>query len=86
MIVACKCLIWSVPLIFGVAGDWLGWWHATKSLYLRNIGAEVLGDKSMRPGVLVRRQLRRMIWTAAGLAAGLATGMISLTSLTRFQT
>lgn len=84
--IAYKYLIWITLLIFGVAGGWLGWWHVTKSLYLRNIGAEVLGDTSIKPGVLLRRQLRRILWTAAGVAAGLVAGMFALTFLTRFQT
>ena len=85
MIVAYKYLAWAVLLIFGVAGGGLGWWRATKSLYLRNIGAEVLGYSSMKPGVLARRQMRRIIWTVADVAVGLVTGIIALMSLTRFQ-
>ncbi len=84
--IAYKYLIWMTLLIFGVSGGWLGWWHASKSLYVRNLGAEVLGDTNIKPDVLLRRQVRRILWTAAGVAAGLVAGMFALTSLTRFQT
>ena len=86
MFVAYTYIVWAVLVIFAIAGGWLGWWHATKSLYVRNIGAEVFGETSMKPAVLVRRQLRRIVWTVAGTAVGAFIGMNALVALTRFQT
>lgn len=82
---AYKYLVWAVLLIFGVAGGWLAWWHVTKTLYLRDAGSEVFGNAKIKPNVLMRRQVWRFIWTAAGAAGGLLVGMIALTTLTRFQ-
>ncbi len=84
--VAYKYLVWAVLLIFGVAGGWFAWWHVSKSLYLRAAGSEVFGEATIRPGVLRRRQVWRIIWTVAGVAGGVIMGMIALTMLTRFQT
>ncbi len=81
-----KYLVWAVLVIFGVAGGWFAWWHVSKSLYLRAAGSEVFGEATIKPGVLMRRQVRRIIWTVVGVAGGVVVGMIALTTLTRFQT
>ena len=83
---AYKYLVWAVLLIFGVAGGWLAWWHVSKSIYLRAAGSEVFGEATIKPSVLMRRQVWRIIWTVAGVVGGVIAGMISLTVLTRFQT
>jgi hypothetical protein len=86
MVFAYKYLIWAVLLASGAAGGWVAWWHFSKSIYLRDAGAEVFGEATIKPGVLLRRQMRRLAWTAAGVVGGVIVGMMALTTLTRFQT
>ncbi len=83
---AYKYLIWAVLLVSGVAGGWAAWWHFSKSIYLRDAGAEVFGEATIKRGVLLRRQIWRLVWTVAGVVGGVIVGMMALTTLTRFQT
>ncbi len=85
MVVAYTYLIWIVLVLFVAAGGWLGWWQGTEALYRRELGAEVFSDASMSPGVFVRRQLRRAIWTTGGAAGGALLGIAALIALSRFQ-
>ncbi len=80
-----KYLIWAVLLTTSAAGGWLAWWHVTKSLYLREAGSDMFDSAEIKPGVLLRRKLWRLVWTAAGIGGGLVAGMMALTYLTRFQ-
>ena len=86
MLFAYKSLVWAVLLASGAAGGWVAWWYFSKSIYLRDAGSEVFGNAQIKPGVLLRRRIRRLVWTAAGAAAGVVVGMMALTTLTRFQT
>lgn len=86
MLFAYKFLIWATLLASGIAGGWIAWWHFSKSIYLRDAGAEVFGEVQIKPAVLLRRRLWRLAWTAAGVAGGVFVGMTALTFLTRFQT
>ena len=83
--IAYKYLVWMTLLVFGVSGAWLGWWYASKTIYLRSLGSETLSDADIKPTVLLRRQVRRIILTAGGAVVGVFAGLIALQSLTRFQ-
>ena len=85
MVVAYTYLVWAVLVMFVAAGGWFGWRQGTETLYRRDIGAEVFSDTSMSPGVLVRRHLRRLVWTTAGATGGALFGMMALIALSRFQ-
>lgn len=81
--IAYKLLVWAVLLGAGVAGGWLGWWYVSKSLYLRNTGAQMFGEATIRRSVLVRRQLWRIVMTVAGAVVGTAVGTMALMTLAR---
>ncbi len=77
-------LVRAALVVFGIAGAGLGWWHGTRLLYLRDLGAPVFGDEEIKPGLRVWHQLRRILWTVAGGVAGLVIGEIILVFLSRF--
>lgn len=82
---AYKYLVWAVLLMSSAAGGWLAWWHFTKSLYVREEGSDMFGSAAIKPSVLLRRKLWRLVWTVAGTIGGLVVGMMALTTLTRYQ-
>ena len=77
MIAHGQFLAWCFVTTLGIAGGWLGWRLGTNSLYLREID-ESYGDVPIRPGLLIRRKARRIIWTVMGTAGGALAGLLIL--------
>ena len=83
--IAYKFIVWGVMLGAGIAGGWLGWWHVSKTLYLRQPGAYIFENATISRTVLMRRQVWRIVMTVAGAVVGTSLGMIALMSLARLQ-
>mgnify|MGYP006893426168 CR=1 FL=1 len=75
-------LVVGFTVIPAIAGGWFGWHIGTQGLYLREMG-ESYGYMEIPSAVLLRRKLKRVIWTVIGTASGAAVGVGILMALAR---
>jgi hypothetical protein len=75
-------LVWAFLAVAVAAGGWLGWMFGTHALYLRSLGADPAEEKMSR-GKLLRRQIRRILWTILGSAGGAVAGLVLLMFIAR---
>jgi hypothetical protein len=67
-------LVWAFLAVAVAVGGWLGWMFGTHALYLRSLGADP-GEVAISRGKLLRRQIRRVLWTILGAAGGAVAGL-----------
>ena len=74
-------LIWTIIILYALAGGGVGWWIGTKAIYRPS--SHALGDVDISPETLARRKLRRIVLSLAGLSGGALVGLVFLLFLAR---
>lgn len=75
-------LVGAFAVAPAVAGGWLGWWFGTGRLYVRTIGVDPDVEEISR-GLLLRRQVQRLLLAVLGAAMGAVAGLALLVLLVR---
>jgi hypothetical protein len=75
-------LVGAFAVAPAVAGGWLGWWFGTGRLYVRILGVDPDVEEISR-GLLLRRQVQRLLLAVRGAAIGAVAGLALLVFLVR---
>ncbi len=74
-------VVCSLTALFALAGAWFGWRHGTNRLYVREDGDYATDE--IRPGLLLKRKVERLLWVALGATGGALAAMGMLFGLAR---